>query len=93
MEEKRNITIDILKTIGIFCIILAHVCKSKFILQSRNFDVPLMVICSAFLYKSQYGFDIKRVFKRIIRLVIPVWIFFVCFFLYKYIISFEFGIK
>lgn len=88
--KQRNITIDILKVIGIICIILAHVCESKVVFQLRNFDVPLMVICSAYLYKEQQKLDrtfLRKFAKRIIRLVVPVWIFFTVFFLLKFICS------
>ena len=88
--KQRNITIDILKVIGIICIILAHVCESKIIFQLRSFDVPLMIICSAYLYKEQEKLDktyLKKLAKRIIRLVAPVWIFFTIFFLIKFVYS------
>ena len=41
--------IDFLKTLGLFCIILAHVNAPGFVMQLRNFDVPLMVILSGML--------------------------------------------
>ena len=84
--KERNYSIDILKVIGILCIVLAHVCESKVIMQLRNFDVPLMVICSAYLYKNNdetLKININKFIYRCIRLAVPVWIFFTLFFLIK----------
>ncbi|MEA5509778.1 hypothetical protein VB715_08375 [Crocosphaera sp. UHCC 0190] len=50
--RTRSLEFDILKTLGIFCIILAHTLPKTevFIYQLRNFDVPLMVIVSGALF-------------------------------------------
>lgn len=78
----RVIFIDYLKVIGLFCIILAHVCTNPYILQVRNFDVPLMVIISGFLAIDSYKRSMENnsslfsyYWKRISRLLIPTWIF------------------
>ena len=47
---KRLLNIDILKFIGIICIIIAHTNPPKIIFQIRNFDVILMCIISIFLF-------------------------------------------
>lgn len=81
--KERNISIDILKTLGILCIILAHVNPPNMIFQIRNFDVSLMVILAAFLGKQSYNKNtnhFKYLAKRIMRLVLPVWIFLTIFF-------------
>ena len=82
MLKDRVIFIDYLKVIGLFCIILAHVCSNQYILQVRNFDVPLMVIISGFLAIDSYKRSIENnsslfsyYWKRISRLLIPTWIF------------------
>lgn len=76
---NRDIKIDILKVIGLFCIILAHVETGEMVFQIRNFDVPLIVICSGalFYYSAQrsdhsYSGYIK---KRLARLLGPSWMF------------------
>lgn len=75
----RDIKIDFMRFIGISLIILAHVSPPNWIFQLRNFDVPLMVILSGYLYsmkKNQNNkFDFSYIFKRFKRLVVPVWIF------------------
>ena len=54
MLKDRIIYIDYLKVIGLFCIILAHACTNQYILQVRNFDVPLMGVISSFLAIDSY---------------------------------------
>ena len=75
--EKRNYNIDILKTIGLFGIILAHVCTNQIIMQLRGFDVTMLVLLSGYLSvqslkKIKY---IEYVKKRFNRLILPTWIF------------------
>jgi fucose 4-O-acetylase-like acetyltransferase len=48
--QSRDIRFDILKVIGLFCIILAHVSPPSLIFQLRNFDVPLMVMISGSVF-------------------------------------------
>ncbi len=90
IEEKnekassRNIAVDILKTLAILLIILAHVEPQAIVLQLRTFDVVLLVILSGMLAVKSYE-KCKSFFeyfkKRIVRLVLPVWIFLSVFFL------------
>lgn len=89
MIKKRDISIDILKFIGLSMIILAHTAMSNnLIMQIRSFDVPLMVLVSGILavdsYKneSSYFCYLK---KRISRLIIPTYIFLSIFFVVTYI--------
>jgi fucose 4-O-acetylase-like acetyltransferase len=49
-QFTRDIRLDILKTIEILCIILAHSQPPLWIYQVRNFDVPLMVMVSGTLF-------------------------------------------
>ncbi|MDY7013155.1 MAG: hypothetical protein SVX43_06045 [Cyanobacteriota bacterium] len=51
-KAKRDIRLDVLKTIGIILIILAHTNPPIWIHQIRNFDVPLMVLLSGTLFYS-----------------------------------------
>ena len=84
--------IDFLKFIGLTGILIAHVGSPDWLLMLRSFDVPLMVILSSLLAYTSYN---KHNSKNIItyyihrfkRLVIPVWIFLLIYFLTKYILS------
>jgi len=80
-EEKfinRDSNLDILRGIGLLCVVLAHVEPPGVLFQLRNFDVPLMVLVSgaAFSLRSEeslnYGSYIR---KRLRRLVLPTWVF------------------
>jgi len=83
VEQKksttRDIRFDILKSLGIFSIILAHTINTNILFEIRDFDVPLMVIVSGSLfycssYKKNYSF-LSYLYKRIPRLIAPVWLF------------------
>lgn len=83
MEVKiRDERIDILKVLGIAMIILAHVNPPEFIFQLRNFDVPLMVLISGMSFGLSYKNEsfLGYMWKRIKRLVFPVWIFLTAYF-------------
>jgi fucose 4-O-acetylase-like acetyltransferase len=89
--QKRDIGIDILKTIGILCVILAHTFPSKsLIFQIRNFDVPLMVIASGTLFywssrnKNHYFWSYLK--SRLPRLLAPIWVFTVFYFSSIYVL-------
>lgn len=91
-QNSRDIRFDILKAIGLFCIILAHtISKENLLFQFRNFDVPLMVIVSGALFyyscqNKKYSFW-NYVKRRIPRLMAPVWCFLVFFFSFTYLKS------
>lgn len=76
--------IDILKFIGLFCIILVHTNPNSVIKQIRGFDVVLMIIISSYLFfisnKNLKSF-VNYLKKRFVRLVIPTWIFLIVFFI------------
>lgn len=80
----RDSRIDILRAIGLAAIIFAHSGPPGFLFQLRNFDVPLMVIASAMSfglsYSSGYPY-LSYVWKRIKRLVFPVWLFLTAYFI------------
>lgn len=85
MEDRKHLYyIDVLKCIGLFCLVLAHVSAPEWLEEIRGFDVPLMVFVSGMLSKS----SVKKVrnpmgylWKRIDRLLIPTWIFLVGFYI------------
>lgn len=85
-NKERNFTIDLLRVIGTFLVILAHVNPPKIIATLRSFDVCLLVMVSGASYalskgkKKEYK---KYIIHRIKRLCIPAWItativFFIC---------------
>ena len=82
----RDEKIDIMRFVGLAMIILAHIGAPPLIWQLRNFDVPLMVLVSGL----SLGFCATGqsyaayVWKRIKRLVFPVWIFLTAYFLLIY---------
>lgn len=88
--SKRDYKVDILRTIGLLGIILAHVSPPNILMQFRTFDVPLMVIASGIAY----GISIKKYPKsvsyykhRILRLLAPVWFFLLIYFSYFYVVD------
>lgn len=83
----RNFKIDFLRFIGLFMIILAHCSPHLVIFQIRNFDVPLMVLISGVSFKLSFKKNdsyFNYVWKRIKRLVFPVWIFLTLFFIFMH---------
>lgn len=83
-SKDRNFTLDILRSFGLFLIILAHCEPPDILFQLRNFDVPLMVVISAatfsMLYKNK-KMDYKHFYlKRLKKLILPAWYFLTFFF-------------
>ncbi len=74
MRDER---IDLLRVLGLAMIILAHVNPPPLIFQLRNFDVPLMVLISGMSFGLSYRREpfFQYLWKRIKRLVFPVWVF------------------
>lgn len=89
-HPHRDPSLDILRGIGLLCIILAHVGPPSYVFQLRNFDVPLMVMVSGASYSlsraqnEKYG---RYLYSRFVRLVIPTWVFLTFFFGVVYITS------
>jgi fucose 4-O-acetylase-like acetyltransferase len=83
--EQRNIQLDILKVIGLFCVILAHTNAPPSVISARSFDVPLLIVISGALCAQTVGYGnigfLDYVRKRVIRLLAPTWIFLTFFFL------------
>ena len=79
----RDDRIDILRFIGLSMIILAHVDPPELLFQLRNFDVPLMILVSAMSFSLSFKMNEpypSYVWKRIKRLVFPVWLFLTLYF-------------
>ncbi|MHC5733794.1 acyltransferase family protein [Nostoc sp.] len=91
----RDIRFDILKTLGIFSIILAHIIPQNIFFNIRNFDVSLMVIVSGSLfycssYKKNYSL-LTYLHRRIPRLIAPVWLFLSFYFISISVVSYLLG--
>ncbi|WP_061840374.1 acyltransferase family protein [Tetragenococcus halophilus] len=88
--STRDIRIDILRSLAILLIILAHVKPPTIIFQTRVFDVPLMTLLlgMSFVLSSkkhrQPSFKFY-IIKRFERLVVPAWIFLTIFFAVTFI--------
>lgn len=82
---KRDNGIDLLRFIALIGVIIAHCRPLEFLLQLRQFDVPLMVILAAVSFsmsnnrKQESWFD--YCVKRAKRLILPTWIFLTMYFL------------
>ena len=78
----RDNRVDILRFLGLAMIVLAHVNPPEIIFQIRNFDVPLMVMVSGVSFSLSYKQEsyISYLWKRVKRLLFPLWIFLTCYF-------------
>ena len=73
--NQRNLSFDLLRAVGLLCIILAHVNPPDWLLQLRCFDVVMMVCISTVSYTEyskpkQY---LRYLTGRIKRLLLPAW--------------------
>lgn len=88
-EYKRDSSIDILRFIGLMLIILSHASPSpNYIMQIRCFDVPMMLFISGLTCANK---DFPKYFqfvkKRTARLITPVYIFLVAYFIFLIIVQ------
>lgn len=89
--KEREESLDILRLIGIFSIIYAHTTIPMWLYQLRNFGTPLLVVASAlttyFIFSHRKLKIWKFYKKRIIKLVIPAWIFAILLFFIMLVIA------
>ena len=79
---------DILRVIGLLAIILAHTNVPGWLFQLRNFDVPLMMLVSGAVYGLSSATSkpyLSYIWGRIIRLLLPTWVFLSLFFIFSWI--------
>lgn len=78
----RDNKLDVLKCIGLAMIVMAHVGPPAWLFQLRNFDVPLMVLISGFAFGLSYKSEPYSIYvwKRVKRLLLPVWVFLTVYF-------------
>lgn len=88
---KRDVTFDLMRVIGILCIMIDHADPPGWLFQLRNFGTPLLVVTSAltysYIYENKKMETVQFLKKRLKRLIIPVWMFLTFFFLLFLIIS------
>jgi fucose 4-O-acetylase-like acetyltransferase len=92
INVMRDHRIDFLRFIGLAMIIFAHVDPPAFLFQLRNFDVPLMVLISGMSFGLSYKTTesyLSYIWKRVKRLILPVWIFLTLYFLFLYLYNAE----
>ncbi len=79
----RDPRIDLLRFLGLSLIIFAHVDPPNLLFQLRNFDVPLMVVVAGLSFSKAGKIQSYRgyLWKRIKRLLLPMWLFLCAYFL------------
>lgn len=85
----RNNRVDVLRFIGLAMIIFAHVGPPALLFQLRNFDVPLMVLVSGMSFGLSHKANqpyLGYLWKRIKRLVFPVWVFLTIYFVAQFVV-------
>ena len=86
LQNSRDISIDLLRTIGILFIFLAHVDAPFVIKQVIKFNVILLVVISGYVYREVKDYK-KYIYKRIERLALPTWLFLTFFFLGLFLVE------
>ncbi len=96
IASVRCLSVDLLRAIGLLCIILAHVSPPSVIFQLRNFDVVLMVFLSGVSFSLSWGGKdgryISYVWGRFKRLIVPTWIFLSIYFIIFYLLGVSYGL-
>ena len=96
-SKKRNITIDLLRMIGLFLVIAAHCEFPDWFYELREFDVVTLVAVSGMSFYISTGSSTETygdyVKKRFARLVLPVWEFLVLFFVFFRILGRTFTVR
>lgn len=89
----RSSLIDCLRFIGLSLIILAHMPPPYILFNLRCFDVPMMLFVSGMAYSNRpIDFSILFFVRRLLRLIIPVYIFLTVYFFLVIILKFLVGI-
>lgn len=93
--KQRDLGIDLLRAVGLLCIILAHVNPPELLWQLRSFDVVMMVCISTISFteysKPQPYFQYIK--GRIKRLLFPTWQYIILMGIVFYVISLITGTK
>lgn len=91
---ERNLSIDLLRAIGLLMIILAHVGPCALLFELRAFDVVLMVFVSGLTFSMKTDFNyVQYVKNRTLRLIVPTYIFLTVYFVLQYAFTNQFDVK
>lgn len=91
---ERNLSIDLLRAIGLLMVILAHVGPCALLFELRAFDVVLMVFVSGLTFAIKKDFNyVQYVKNRTLRLIVPTYIFLTVYFLLHYAFTNQFDVK
>ena len=95
---QRDLSIDLLRFVGLSLIVLAHVSPPFWLWEIRSFDVPLMVFVSGLAYAGRTSdFTPAFFWHRAKRLLVPVWLFLTLYFLSAFVLrevaGIDFGIR
>lgn len=91
-HTMRNTNVDLMRVMGLFLIILAHVNPPEILFQIRTFDVPMMVFISGMAFYCAGKNDVSIVSyitSRFKRLILPVWAFLIIFFTSIYLVNID----
>ena len=95
MANQRDLSIDIMRFLGVLSIMIAHAGPPGWIFQLRNFGMPMLVVASgmahALIYQTRPLTVLAFYRHRLSRLVIPAWIFMLFFFPALYGITYLLG--
>lgn len=91
---ERILSIDLLRAIGLFMIILAHIGPCPLLFELRAFDVVLMVFVSGLTFSMKKDFNyVQYLINRTLRLIIPTYIFLTVYFLVRYVFLHDVDIR
>lgn len=97
MAASRNLNLDLLRILGVFIIMIAHASPPEWIFQLRNFGTPLLIVASALTYSAIYSKkspEIRPFYKkRLVRLILPAWVFISFFFCFFTFLSIAFDLE
>lgn len=78
-ERPRRLDLDVLRLVGILVIMLAHADPPRWLFQLRNFGTPLLIVASALTHAHLFAHRPLHVEaflrKRLLRLILPAWVF------------------
>ena len=97
MSVTRSVNLDLLRIIGVLIIMMAHASPPEWLFQLRNFGTPLLIVASALTYSAIFVNrtpQIKPFYKkRLMRLVLPAWVFVSFFFVFFLALSYMLGVE
>ncbi|MFC6465192.1 acyltransferase [Marinilactibacillus sp. GCM10026970] len=87
---NRDKKIDVLRSLALLGIVLAHVNPPDSFIQLRSFDVPLMVLLMGISFSISNKNNVRLkdyLIKRVKKLVLPTWGLLIIFFTFFYVMS------